>query len=241
MHEFETFAYLDVQKTGSTFISFLLQKFCTEKELDFRKHGQVEDRYDPKKFYFISARDPLDQYMSLYSHGCGGKGNLYHKLRRRGVEQLYNSSLKGFRRWLKFVLDSENAGLLDHEYGKLKGISDLIGFQTYRYLELAILDPTETLAACKTQEDLREAYKAKSIVNDTVRNERLNADLGRLITTRLRASISDVDGALKFLEEGHRLNASDRIDRFEEGKLLNEKGANRLQEREWFLHELFGY
>jgi sulfotransferase famil protein len=241
MHEFETFAYLDVQKTGSTFISFLLQKFCTEKELDFRKHGQVGDRYDPKKFYFISARDPLDQYMSLYSHGCGGKGNLYHKLRRKGVDDLYNSSLKGFRRWLRFVLDPVNAKLLDNDYGSSEQVCGLIGFQTYRYLELAILDPTETLAACKTQDDLRKAYKAKNIVNDTVRNERLNADLGRLITTRLRASIPDAEGALKFLEEGHRLNASDRIDRFEEGNLVNKKGTKRLQEREWFLHELFGY
>ena len=55
MHEFETFAYLDVQKTGSTFIS-VLSSPCSEKEIRRSKHGQVGDRYDPKKFYFISAR-----------------------------------------------------------------------------------------------------------------------------------------------------------------------------------------
>jgi hypothetical protein len=240
MLEYETFTYLDVQKTGSTFICYLLQHFCSEKEMNFRKHGNVA-RHDPNKFYFISVRDPLDQYMSLYSHGCGGKGNLYHKLRKQGVDDLYNSSNRGFRRWLRFVLDPKNAALLDATYGSTELLPNLIGFQTYRYLELAMRESTETLAGCQTQDDIRKAYNEKKIVDDTVRNERLNADLERLIKGRLRSSFSDAKAALKFVKEGPRLNASDRIDKFMEDDLVGKKGKKLVREREWLLHELFGY
>lgn len=242
MHEFQTFVYLDVQKTGSTFISFLFQKYCSEKQLYFQKHGRVGERHDPSKFYFISVRDPFDQYMSLYAHGCSGNGGLYNKMRRKGLDDLYDSTWRGFRKWLRFVLNPKHASFLDSEFGEGEPApSDLIGFQTYRYLELALRDPIETLAACKSKEDVRNAYKEHNIVNDTIRNETLNQDLRRILTTRLKDSISDMDGALKFLEEGHRLNASDRIDRFEEDLSLSDKLRERLQEREWFLHELFGY
>ena len=65
MHEFETFVYLDTQKTGSSFISYVLRRHSSEKEVLHSKHQPVGERYDPNKFYFISVRDPFDQYISL--------------------------------------------------------------------------------------------------------------------------------------------------------------------------------
>src|ERR1051325_4742563 len=159
MHEFQTFVYLDVQKTGSTFISFLFQKYCAEKQVYFQKHGRVGDRHDPSKFYFISVRDPFDQYMSLYAHGCSGNGGLYNKMRRKGLDDLYDSSLFGFRKWLRFVLDPENARSLDAGFGEgERAPSTLVGFQTYRYLELSLADPIKTLASCSTRVHVRKAY-----------------------------------------------------------------------------------
>ena len=117
MHEFETFMYLDVQKTGSTFISNLLAEFSSEEVQKYRKHGRVEVRYDPKKFYFITVRNPFDQYVSLYSHGCAGMGGLARRLRKRGRGDLYDSTWEGFRHWLKFILKPEISPLLDDEYG----------------------------------------------------------------------------------------------------------------------------
>lgn len=100
MHEFETFTFLDVQKTGSTFVSHFLSEFCTEEVMKYKKHKRVEDSYDPNKFYFITVRNPLDQYISLYSHGCAGMGGLARRLRKRGHGGLYDSTWDGFRRWL---------------------------------------------------------------------------------------------------------------------------------------------
>ena len=241
MHEFETFAYLDLQKTGSTFISNLLQRYSTEKELAFNKHSRVGQQYDPDKLYFISVRDPLSQYLSLYSYGCGGSGGLYKRIRNAGFEQLYNSSWSGFRRWLNFVLQPRNATFLDRAYGKDKNVHELLGYQSYRYIKLAMRGRFEKLAQCKSRDDIRKLYKKYGIVDFTIRMERLEEDLRELLTRYLRHAISDMNGALRHISEGDRLRTSDRVDRFEQGKALTDRQMKRLQEREWLMHELFGY
>jgi Sulfotransferase family len=243
MHEFETFVFLDVQKTGSTFVSHLLTEFCTEEVMKYKKHKRVEERYDPKKFYFITVRNPLDQYISLYSHGCAGMGGLSRRLRKRGHGDLYDSTWSGFRKWLKFVLKPEVSDMLDDEYGDdaNQHVRDLIGFQTYRYLELALRTPIETLAACKTQDDVRAAHKETNIANFVVHHETFADDLVELFTTKLRHAIRDIDGAIKHIREAPKLNTSDRIDAFEPDPTLGNKIQAQLDEREWLLHELFEY
>ena len=243
MHEFESFVFLDVQKTGSTFVSHLLTEFCTEEVMKYKKHARVENRYDPKKFYFITVRNPLDQYISLYSHGCAGMGGLARRLRKRGHGDLYDSTWEGFRVWLKFVLQPDVSHMLDDEYGDDANdkIRELIGFQTYRYLELAMRTPLETLAECETQDDVRAGYEKTNVVDFTVHHETFAADLEELITTKLRHAIRDIDGAIKHIREAPKLNTSDRIDAFQTDLKLGRKIQTTLDEREWLLHELFEY
>jgi hypothetical protein len=241
MLEFETFAYLDVQKTGSTFICYFLQKFSKEREVRYKQHQNVGDAYDRSKFYFISVRDPLDQYLSLYSFGCGGDGALRKKLHRKGLDDLYDSTWKGFRQWLKFALAPENAAIFAKEYGENQTLSGLIGFQTYRFLELALPSPLENLGSCQTREEIREAYRQHNVSTYTIRNETLDSDLRTLLNERLSNSVTDLNEALDFLSEGHRLNTSDRFDKFQEDTSLPQKIEQKLQDREWLLHELFGY
>jgi hypothetical protein len=243
MLEFETFVYLDVQKTGSTFVTRLLKEFCSEPVVAHSKHGRVGERYDPAKFHFATVRDPFDQYISLYSHGSGGAGGLSRRLIKQGMGHLYDSTWDGFRRWLKFVLKPETAKLLDADYGDRHGgnICNLIGFQTYRYLELALRTPFETLAACNTKDEVREAYRTTSIVNATVHHESFTEDLENLLATKLRHAIKDLDGAIRHLREAPKVNASDRIDAFELDPSLSRKIEALFDEREWLLKELFGY
>jgi hypothetical protein len=243
MHEFETFTFLDVQKTGSTFVSHFLTEFCTEEVLKYKKHKRVEERYDPNKFYFITVRNPLDQYISLYSHGCAGMGGLARRLRKRGHGDLYDSTWDGFRKWLRFVLKPGVSDMLDDEYGDDANahVRELIGFQTYRYLELAMRTPLETLAECKTQDEVREAYKKTNIANFVIHHETFAQDLEELVTTKLRHAIRDIDGAIKHIREAPKLNTSDRIDAFETDPTLGNKLQEKLDEREWLLHEAFEY
>ena len=241
MHEFETFVYLDLQKTGTTFVSYILTECTTEHIVEFDKHKPVGARYKPDKFHFITVREPRDQYISLYSHGCSGAGGLSRRLRRRGHGDFYDSTWRGFRRWLKFILDIEQVPFLDDTYAKEKAIHELIGFQTFRYLELALKDPYETLKACKTRDDVRAAHKENCIVDYTIRNETLREDFEKLVTGELRHAIRNVDKAVGLIRDSENLNTSDRIDRFEDKTKLGPEIRNMLREREWFLKELFGY
>jgi len=242
MHEYETFAYLDVPKTGSSFISYMLQTYCSEEQLFFKKHKGVENRYDANKFYFISVRDPLDQYISLYSSGCAGGGSLYRRLEKRGYGDFYDSTWKGFRKWLKFVLDPENGKYLGARTTTYAGpLHQILGYQSYRYLELAVVDPDTALANCKTKDDVRQAYKTAGIAKDVVRHETFRDDLKRLVTGRLRGSFANLDDTLDFLEKDVKVNASDRVDQLTDDPTLNRKSRDHVEEREWFLKETFGY
>lgn len=172
--------------------------------------------------------------------GCGGKGGMFHRLSRRGLEDLYDSTWNGFRRWLKFLLKPKNASFLDTAYGATK-LHTLIGFQTYRYLELAMLNPLPRLAACNSRDGIRAAYRENNIVNYTVHHENFESDLKTLLEEHLHHAFPNLEEVLKFLAEGHRLNASDSVDRFEEDPSLPERLKDEMKDREWLLHELFGY
>lgn len=65
--------YLQMQKTGSTHVTKVLQKFVGGKK--GLRHGQITDpqKYR-KRFIFSSVRNPWDWYVSLYSFGCAGSG-----------------------------------------------------------------------------------------------------------------------------------------------------------------------
>ncbi len=121
MHEFKTFVYLDIQKTGSTFITTLLEKFFPEHEVRKRRHIGMEKEFDTSKFHFISVRDPLDQYVSLYSYGCETKGKIFRRLNDREQGDLYDGTWDGFCRWLDFVLRPGNAHLIDARYFSFRG------------------------------------------------------------------------------------------------------------------------
>jgi len=244
MYEFQTFAYLDVQKTGSSFIIDVLRKYCIEATVQKDKHIGMGDGYDPKKFYFISVRNPLDQYLSLYSYGCESKGQFYLRLKRNGLERLYDSKTwDGFREWLDFVLDPDNVGLLGQDYAdeELAEVSKLIGLQSYRVLSLSIPDSKKVLAASKTQHDIRKAYKFKNIAGYTVRHETLRTDLARLVRTTLRHSMSDLQAVLHYIETAAPRNASKRVDSREDRFKIGSDQQRRLDEREWLLHQVFGY
>ncbi len=243
MHEFETFAYLDVQKTASTFISRLLKKYCTETEIRYRKHAPIGKSYDRAKFYFISVRDPVDQYISLYSYGCKRAGLLQKTLRAKGYARFYDSTWKGFQEWLAFVLDPKNAAVLNTAYGHYGHgrASRLVGFQSFRFLRLAVPNPANILMECKTAASMKRAYEDNKIANFVIRYESLRSDLSELVTTKLGHAISKPHKALAYVEQSHARNTSNRIDKKEADPTLSEECKKAVHEREWLLHEIFNY
>lgn len=244
MIEYESFVYLPVHKTGSTFIADFLQRFCGERLIAADKHRPIaRETYDPKKFYFTSVRNPLDQYLSLYSYGVEGSGGLYDRMRRRGYDSLYAGTPEAFRLWLKFVLQPRHAAIVDRRYARTGGgdVAGLLGLQSFRYLYLVTPSPEQALKSCRDEAQLRNLHEQNNIVRFAVRNERLNSDLAALVQTQLKRSIADPAAALAYLENPKHLNASNRIDAYGEAIALEARLKERLQKREWLLHELFGY
>jgi hypothetical protein len=243
MHEFESFVYLDIEKTGSAFISRLLRRFTSEREIRRDHHAPMNLLYDPAKFYFISVRDPLDCYISLYSFGCGFKGKMRARLEELNLDQCYDGTTEGFNEWLNYVLKFENARTLGEGYDKVgKGrIAKMLGFQSYRYLRLALPSSERFLRKCETQDDVRAAYAENKLPGFVVRYENFTEDLCRLLSGPLQHAIADVDAALDYVRTAEPVNASQRVDKAVPDFGLREKVRNRLLRREWFMHELFEY
>lgn len=243
MREYETFVFLDVQKTGTTFIHAFLKKFSCEKLVCFRKHKGMPMGADRSKYHFISVRNPFDLYMSLYSYGCDSYGKLALKLNNKGRGELYDRTWGGFETWLDFVLDPENGSLLGDNYGgpASNGLSELIGFQSFRVLTMALPGGTRLLKGCDSTVDLQALYEEKKLPKHAIKTESLREDLKDLVLHQLSDRFRNLGKAILFIDTEEAINASQRIDRWDTGRKLNKPLQNRLEQREWFLHTNFKY
>ncbi|HEX3942953.1 MAG TPA: hypothetical protein VHW69_02590 [Rhizomicrobium sp.] len=241
MHEYKTFIYLDVQKTGSSFISSVFRRFSSEPCIRKEGHAALTGRwdYDSDKFHVISIREPLDAYISLYSFGCGSEGLLFNLLSKAHAH-LYNHTWSGFQQWLDLLLEPENAPLLSAN-GEAYPAANLVGFQSARVLQMAMQRSEKKLRACETPDDVRQSYKKLNIVNYTIRNENLRDDLAELLDTHLRHAMKDADAAIRFVRSAEPKMVSERVDHKYANARLTPKRAARLREREWPMYEFFGY
>ncbi|HTT97982.1 MAG TPA: hypothetical protein VMF58_08020 [Rhizomicrobium sp.] len=240
MYEFPSFVYLDMEKTGSSFIFVFLGECANEEAIRRKHHMPMEEDCDRSKFYFISVRDPLDAYISLYSFGCQSRGKVFARLSRRGMDKHYDGTTKGFNRWLKHALRTENTHLVSGDQVS-ESMGELLGPQSYRYLRLAVPGAREKLEACTTREEVFALYEKEKLPSFIVRHESFVKDLAELVRGPLRNWVKDVDAAVKYVETEKPRNSSDRVDQDNEDFTINPRLLKRLREREWFLHEIFGY
>lgn len=236
MYEFPGFVYLDVQKTGSNFVIEFLRLHAREDAVTFERHTPVSAK-EPNTFYFITCRDPLDQYLSLYSYGCAGRGRLRAKL----SAEMYDGTPAGFSAWLRFTTDERNADTSREmkKYGR-SGISGFAGFQMYRFLNLSFAAPRDVLAACRDADELRQAFRTRRIWSELLRNETLASSLASLARGALAPHLRDVDAAVAYLKDAPRVNASERVDRAE-GFAVADADKRLIEEREWLFFEDLGY
>ena len=80
MFETEKLIYLQLQKTGSTHIAKLLRENVGGSLV--KKHESLSER-ETKKYVIGSIRSPYEWYVSLWAHGCRGRGNLVSNLNKR--------------------------------------------------------------------------------------------------------------------------------------------------------------
>jgi len=238
VYDYETFAYLDVQKTGSSFIARLLQTFSSETLVASRRHGRIGQPEDGK-FYFISCRDPLDQLLSLYFFGCSGSGHIHARLEETSLTDFYDGTAGGFDAFLRFVLDPANAAVFGEDYAE-SGIAPVAGLMTFRFVALAIPRAVKRLARCENRGDLVRVYGRWNMAEEIVRTERLNEMMRDLIRGPLRQRLRDPEAALAWIDSASRVNASRRRDS-DNGFVVSDAAKRLVEEREWFLFEVLGY
>ncbi|MBA3810181.1 MAG: sulfotransferase family 2 domain-containing protein [Caulobacteraceae bacterium] len=237
MLEFEDFVYLDVQKTGSTTIRRFLKRFARTEVVTDHKHRPVERR-DPDKLYIISCRDPLKQYLSLYSHGNEGKGGLRGRLNKAGMSHFYNGTNEGFTSWLELLLDpvASQKHLLGVDNHR---ILDFVGLQTLRFLILAFASPLEVFETLRDKNDVKERLRSAGLYKVVIKTESLSGDLKKLVTGEHSALFKRRSAATAFLDKDRTKNVS--INPGIDLKNLPSDLVSRVQERDWLYFEELGY
>ena len=244
MHDFGEFCYLDVEKTGSHFISSFLTRHVSIPEVRFGKHERLwklELFGNPDKLFFISARDPVEQMISLYYYSATKQGASYLHLAAWHVDcdTLYNGTMEGFCRWVEFLYNPKLALVLEENYyqsPKSRG-QYLYGLMTHRFLMLSFYLPTRAVSTVRTKDQLRQLYARKKIHSDIIRTESLNEDLSRLIEKKLFPYFRNPSEAVAILREGGILNATPRKGEINSSSIPSHIVA-LIREKEWFMLEV---
>lgn len=206
MHDFGDLVYLDLQKTGSTFVSEFLNRTCILPLVRESKHGRINERKNPNAFYFITVRHPVAQYSSLFRYGLDRRGALYARMSQLGMAGLYELGAEAFNKWLRFVLEFENAELLGEGFERIPKDYN-IGFLSYRYLMLSLARPERTIRKKPSNVDIADYAKECSIVNHVIKNEELNEGLMEL-SLSIKPEYFDKERVEEFLKKERKKNAS---------------------------------
>lgn len=145
MIEYESFIYLDVNRTGSGQVIAVMDRVCAEPMLRRRRHGAITSkrlRVNPHgKLVFATVRNPWDWYVSLWAWGVDGKSAVRRWMRAslpaREVRDYFDPATpETFRRWLRAMHDPAFAARHLQERYPQSGLAPLMGFYTYRFLRV---------------------------------------------------------------------------------------------------------
>ena len=201
MHDFGKIVYLEMQKSGSTFVNKFLKECCLLKEIKRQKHDVIRDDYDREKFYFITIRHPFDLYSSLYRFGLDGRGAIHMRLEALGKTACY----KSFNSFIEFVIDPKNALYLGEGYSEQ--IANQVGIMSFRFMRLSLQFPLKQMATTLASGVGLLDLEDKFITNLEIRNENLNSELMRL-STELFPDLFNQEKVARFFDDNGRVNAS---------------------------------
>jgi len=153
MIEYEKFIYLDVYKTGSTYIAALLRKLMEGKPVRVTRHAPVTKGrpffWKQGKFAFATVRNPWDWYVSMWAYSIKQPNVLFFRDVRKvlGPEEakkLFDSEnpRESFATWLKALSDPKflNEVMVGHPYSKTS-LNRFLGFYSYRFMRVTTPHP----------------------------------------------------------------------------------------------------
>ncbi|CAM3385227.1 hypothetical protein PANO111632_17070 [Paracoccus nototheniae] len=230
---FDGLLYLDVQKTGSTFVTAFLQACYRKPQIHYHQHARLRRALAPGTLGVISVREPLAQYRSLFRYGLDGKGGLYHRLKDQDLDEVYQPTQEGFETFVEILLAPESARLLHDSFGPVARKFG-IGLMTYRHLLLAMKWPLATLKKLP-RDQLHSAYPDLRIWRESLRQEHLTDDLRDLAARH--PDLFDATAVEAFLAPRPKINPSARG--AELSTDLSKPLMARLLERESLVYKTF--
>ena len=201
MHDFGRLVYLEMQKSGSTFVNRFLSYCCTLTEIKRNKHAAVTNDYDPNSFYFITIRHPLALYSSLYRFGLDQRGGLYQRLKKAQKTSCYSN----FEAFVVFMLDPQNAPFLTAGYN-IK-IAEQIGFMSFRFMKLSLQFPNRKILNCLASGNNLIELEREFITDLEIKNEDLIQGL-KVLSTEIIPEHFEEKSVIKFLNNSPKINAS---------------------------------
>lgn len=204
MQDHGDLVYLDVPKTGSTFVVAFLEASCRLPLLGGVRHAGITGSYRKDAYYFATVRHPVAQYVSLFRHGSYHMGRTRGRIERAGRGDVYE---KGFDHWLAFVLDPDMAAVFGDGYENVVGSG--IGVMTFRFVALSVADGMTSLMQARSVDDVRMLYDTHRLTQQVIPMEELNAGLRTLALSECPQWF-DTAAAGQFLATSPRINASFR-------------------------------
>jgi hypothetical protein len=251
-------AYLELPKTASTLIGSVLVDVLGACPLP-PKHGRLPPGACAK-FVVGSVRNPWDHYVSLWSFGCAGEGQLHarltHRSFRSAVRQLpatermkrevmlptgfwraryAERTPEGFRRWLRAMHDPSRASQVDPVYGRSR-IKFFAGYLTMRYCKLYAADLASTLAS-QNYTELDSALSRYFVADAMIRME----DLGGDLVTATRAAGYEVDDELERRIRARVGTLLNRSDHRHYSEYYDDAAVELVRRRERAVIERYGY
>ncbi|MDH6267687.1 hypothetical protein M2360_003084 [Rhizobium sp. SG_E_25_P2] len=157
MIEYEKFIYLDMYKTGSSYVVALLNRLVAGKPVRAFRHAPLTKGrpffWKQGKYAFATVRNPWDWYVSMWSYSIEQPNVVFFRDVRKslgedGVNRLFDRSnpKESFRLWLRSVNDPSFFKTIETEnpYAH-SSVNPFLGFYSYRFLRVTTPHPALAL------------------------------------------------------------------------------------------------
>lgn len=198
--------YMDVPKTGSTFVCSVLDRALREPASVAVKHGRMERDKGPGEIVVISTRDPLDSWLSLYNYGCTGVGRLRRRLDRQGRASWYDGTPEGFDAWVRAVGDPSRPTIAGEGYAAAAHLG--MGFQNFRELVMSFAWPLQVFGSAEDLSDVGAYYRDRRVVDHRIRFASLRDDLAGLLEGPLSEHVRPGIDVRDLVWESEAINVS---------------------------------
>ena len=154
MIEYEKFIYLDVYKTGSTYVVSLLDRLMASKPVRSFRHAPLTRGrpffWKQGKYAFATVRNPWDWYVSMWAYSIEQPNVLFFRdvravLGEEGSKALFDPEKpkESFALWLKSLSDPDflRKVMRGHPYSR-SSLNSFLGFYSYRFIRVTTPHPS---------------------------------------------------------------------------------------------------